>query len=223
MIVTNLFARPLTRDLRLKAPKPRYCFFLVLVALVHCPGSSHGSEFDPGVVGFQLHLGEEISSFRVTPLFALPYESVSLRISGLRLDQSIEVTTTGGRLKNDGPRQWTWTAPSTHGPQQLVITRSPGKETMTVQAFVIIPLNKVVDDRLNGYLIGKYPSTPLRNLASYERPDGFIEVTDENAKTLLTPHSQRYLPFLVGMARYRATSQHGPSVHVDARGTRARW
>jgi uncharacterized protein YcbK (DUF882 family) len=32
-----------------------------------------------------------------------------------------------------------------------------------------------------------------------------------------------YDPFLGGLARYKKTSNHGPFVHVDVRGRRARW
>ena len=32
-----------------------------------------------------------------------------------------------------------------------------------------------------------------------------------------------YKPFLGGLARYKKTSSHGPFVHVDVRGVRARW
>lgn len=32
-----------------------------------------------------------------------------------------------------------------------------------------------------------------------------------------------YTPFVGGLARYRANAAHGPFVHVDVRGTRARW
>jgi len=32
-----------------------------------------------------------------------------------------------------------------------------------------------------------------------------------------------YAPLIGGLARYRTTSAHGPFVHVDVRGSRARW
>ncbi len=32
-----------------------------------------------------------------------------------------------------------------------------------------------------------------------------------------------YDPFLGGLARYKKTNNHGPFVHVDVRGRRARW
>jgi hypothetical protein len=32
-----------------------------------------------------------------------------------------------------------------------------------------------------------------------------------------------YAPFVGGLGRYRKTANHGPFVHVDARGFKARW
>ena len=34
---------------------------------------------------------------------------------------------------------------------------------------------------------------------------------------------KRYSPFIGGLAHYRRTAYHGPFVHVDVRGHRARW
>ena len=41
---------------------------------------------------------------------------------------------------------------------------------------------------LNGYRIGRYPEKPLRGLADYVPPAGFVEVTRENENVLVSPH-----------------------------------
>jgi hypothetical protein len=46
----------------------------------------------------------------------------------------------------------------------------------------------VQGEYLNGYRIGRYPDKPLRGLAIYRPPAGFIEVTPENRDTRLSPH-----------------------------------
>jgi hypothetical protein len=43
------------------------------------------------------------------------------------------------------------------------------------------------DGRLNGYRIGAYPARPLRGDPLYLPPKGFVEVTDDNEDTKLSP------------------------------------
>jgi hypothetical protein len=63
-----------------------------------------------------------------------------------------------------------------------------GGEAVRLQAFVVVPYNRLKGELLNGYRIGRYPEKPLRGLAEYEPPAGFIEVTPENEDALVSPH-----------------------------------
>jgi hypothetical protein len=60
--------------------------------------------------------------------------------------------------------------------------------TVSLNVFVLVPFDRIKGEYLNGYRIGKYPQTPLKRLAVYKPPRGFIEVTRENAETLISPH-----------------------------------
>jgi hypothetical protein len=51
-----------------------------------------------------------------------------------------------------------------------------------------VPASSVRDGYLNGYRIGSYPGTAWKGLAVYRPPRGFIEVTEENRDTPVSPH-----------------------------------
>jgi len=86
----------------------------------------------------------------------------------------------------EGPGRWSWKAPAS-GLRRLTIRR-PAGDSITLNAFVLVPAARVRAGRLNGYRIGAYPSKPLKGLAIYRPPKGFVEVTPENENTPLSPH-----------------------------------
>ena len=59
---------------------------------------------------------------------------------------------------------------------------------MLLNVFVMAPFSQAKSGKLNGYRIGNYPTTAYRQLSSYTLPRGFIEVTEENENTHVSPH-----------------------------------
>jgi hypothetical protein len=57
-----------------------------------------------------------------------------------------------------------------------------------LNVFVMIPREAVRDEHLNGYRIGRYPAIALKGLDIYQPPRGFVEVTERNRHTLVSPH-----------------------------------
>jgi len=60
---------------------------------------------------------------------------------------------------------------------------------MLINAFVMVPVSEMQGEYLRGYRIGKYPKAPLRGLAFYARPRGFIRL---DSATLLAPVSPHF-------------------------------
>lgn len=60
-------------------------------------------------------------------------------------------------------------------------------ETIQANLLVMVPADRVVNGRLNGYRIDPYPARPLRGLRVYEPPRGFVEVTRDNESTPVSP------------------------------------
>lgn len=77
-------------------------------------------------------------------------------------------------------RRWTWTAPRTPGLYPIGVASADGRDSLTIQAFVLVPYSRVRGGHLNGYRIGRYPVA--------HRPQGFIEVTRANSDVQISPH-----------------------------------
>lgn len=85
-------------------------------------------------------------------------------------------------------RRWRWTAPPAPGLYPIDVVSDDGRDSLTIQAFVLVPYNRMAGEYLNGYRIGRYPAYPLRGLAIYRPPVGFVEVTRANENALVSPH-----------------------------------
>lgn len=87
-------------------------------------------------------------------------------------------------------RRWTWTAPATPGLYPMRVVSSDQRDSLTIQAFVLVPFAHLRGEYLNGYRIGRYPARALRGLSIYRPPAGFIEVTRANEDAFVSPHFQ---------------------------------
>jgi hypothetical protein len=75
------------------------------------------------------------------------------------------------------------------GMETLEIRDTATGETCLINVFTMVPASSVgKDGRLNGYRIDKYPASPLRGLDIYLPPDGFVEVTRDNAHVAVSPN-----------------------------------
>lgn len=80
-------------------------------------------------------------------------------------------------------------APPTPGHYTLEIDNPAAAERALIHVFTLVPARQVgADGRLNGYRIGAYPATPLRGLAIYRPPAGFVEVTAANEDVRVSPN-----------------------------------
>ena len=87
-------------------------------------------------------------------------------------------------------RRWTWTAPRAPGLYPLHVVSTDRRDSLTIQAFVLVPYATLRGEYLNGYRIGRYPARALRGLDIYRPPAGFIEVTRDNEDVFVSPHFQ---------------------------------
>lgn len=80
-------------------------------------------------------------------------------------------------------------APETPGLYPLEVENIASGEIARINVFTMVPAGRI-DGRghLNGYRIGSYPTQPLRGLDIYRPPAGFVEVTEDNADTPVSPN-----------------------------------
>jgi hypothetical protein len=140
----------------------------------------------PGRISFAIKFKEEVSPFPILAMFVMPGERVPLE--AVLTDSMVRYTAAaaGGHLARLGPSRWSWTAPERKGLYPIWIRDSASGETATLNAFVQVPMPTAAT--IAGFMVGRYESRPLRGDPAYNRPAGFVEVTEENRGTLIAPH-----------------------------------
>jgi hypothetical protein len=122
---------------------------------------------------FVVRHGNRLASGPVTTLTVLPGQSVTFEAPASM------ARARAGRLAGDGKGGWTWTAPTTPGLYPIQVIAADARDSITINAFVLVPFNPAKGEHVNGYRIGRYPRNP---------PRGFIEVTRANRDAFVSPH-----------------------------------
>ena len=137
--------------------------------------------------GFAVRYKNERTRYRVNLLTVLPRGSVRLDIEAASAAARFNARSTAGRVEQRDQHSWVWHAPDSGGPYRIRIVETDTGDSILLNAFVLVPFERIVGELLNGYRVGTYPERALRGLTVYERPRGFIEVTDGNRRTLVSP------------------------------------
>lgn len=65
--------------------------------------------------------------------------------------------------------------------------RAGGRE-LTLTLVNLVPYDAMKNGKIEGYRVGEYNAQPLKGLEQYERPKGFIRLTDANASLWVSDH-----------------------------------
>ncbi len=161
---------------------------LLCVALSGVTAAQPAGEFASGRVGFSVKVRGETTNYNVLAVSVLPEKTLSIEVTAADAGGSFEAVGPDGPLPRIATRKWEFKAPPAKGLYPLTIRSAASGESMRLNVFVIVPLSRVKDGHLNGYRIGTYPTVPLRGLEIYKPPRGFIEVTEANVDTRVSPH-----------------------------------
>lgn len=131
----------------------------------------------PETTGTTLRLNA-VPSF-VDRLFVpvLPQSSNRVAIQTLRFDSVVsepsgfDVTIDDGALVIEAPA----------GDAAGYATVRAGQRQLTLTLVNLVPYERMQNGKMDGYRIGEYESVPLKGLEQYERPRGFIRLSDANA------------------------------------------
>jgi len=137
---------------------------------------------------FRLLVGALSLPYREGAVFVLPDEKVALEVrAGTSRLHKVEAP--HGKLIANGANRWSWQAPRQPGDYDIEV-KDPvtGTERIEINAFVMVPAARVRHGILNGYRIGSYPAKPLKGNPAFTAPAGFIEVTESNQDTKVSPH-----------------------------------
>lgn len=79
--------------------------------------------------------------------------------------------------------------PDQPGVHVLEVRNATTGELSRINIFALVPERVIArDGTLNGYRMGSYPQQPLQGREIYLPPDGFVEVTEANLDTPLSPN-----------------------------------
>jgi len=148
---------------------------------------SWAQEFSPDTTEFTVAVRDVNVRYRVFAIYVLPGTEIPITVLQDDHGGSYTCEASAGLVQSSGGSSWVWTAPTENGLSTIVIL-GDGVDSLVLNAFVLLPLDLVEDGYLNEYRIGEYPKQPYKGLPVYEPPDGFVEVTPENADTPLSPH-----------------------------------
>jgi hypothetical protein len=147
-----------------------------------------GSGFSAEKAGFTIKFRNEVSPYRIMSAFVLPGEELTIQVETPLPQGQYLLRTPVGTTINSKTAHWSWRAPEKPGLYPLQIVHPASADSIVLNAFVMVPFDHLQGQELNGYRIGKYPSIPLKQLPIYKPPRGFIEVTEHNEETLISPH-----------------------------------
>lgn len=63
-----------------------------------------------------------------------------------------------------------------------------GERELTLTLVNVVPYDAMQNGKLEGYRVGEYASQPLKGLPQYERPKGFIKLSDANSAMWVSDH-----------------------------------
>ncbi len=160
----------------------------VSILTLHMSIAGLAAGFTPEEAGFAVKFKNEISPYRVMGVFVLPEEKLTLEALDRNETNRYVLEASVGPVEQIATNKWHWQVPKTAGLYPVKIMNAQSTDSITLNVFVMIPYNRLTGEYLNGYRIGKYPTIPLKQLPIYKPPSGFIELTEENAETLVSPH-----------------------------------
>jgi len=98
---------------------------------------------------------------------------------------------------------WTWVAPADPGLARVTFDR--GDQTLVLQVLILTPFDSSKQNRLNGFEIGRYNTTPFRGLSSYAAPKGLVDLAHGTADLRVSPH------FTLGQFLCKQQPGHDPT------------
>ena len=186
-MLNNIYSRKLCRELSWLETGIITVFFIALFAV---STASYSQEFVAAKAPFSVQVNDKTVYHSIGFEPVMPEQEVVFtapKSLASRLSITVNKTTLPRRQSS-----FSWQAPAKPGLHTADISLAPETkkgqiQKMTVQLFVMVPASKVKDGYLNGYRIGNYPA-PLRGLAAYKAPKGFIEVNAVHLDTQISPN-----------------------------------
>lgn len=145
-----------------------------------------GSDYVEGAAAFSVEVDGRVISHNIMTVTVMPGETVDVTVQA-DSTSSYHFDAPGELIESISPGVWRFTAPEQPGLHTFNITNNLTGASIRLQTIVLTPWQHNGED-IDGYRIGRYQEAALRGMETYERPRGFIKVTEENKDLRLSPN-----------------------------------
>lgn len=128
-------------------------------------------------------------NWSVMTVMRMPGETLSIDLVSNPKGGTLIMGAAEGFISSSSDNKWVWRAPTQPGIYCVHLDNALHDEVMCIHVAVLHPLDED-SEYLNGYRIGSYEKKLFQNNPRYTPPTGFIEVTQENQHTWVSPHFQ---------------------------------
>jgi len=154
----------------------------LLASAMELPAFAAPSDSASPVAGdFLTTLNGESSPYRIRSVFVLPGHNVTSSAA-----ERFDLEADAGDSEQIEPNVWIWKAPSQPGLYSLDLVPRDEDERVQVNVFVMVPYSAMKKNSIRGFRMGAYREGD----GPYARPAGFIEVTEDNQDTWVSPRFQ---------------------------------
>jgi hypothetical protein len=162
----------------------RHKYLVVVASVVLLMITGPARAWDAGLLSAPLVIDGRTVPYREFAVYLLPGQHFEVRYVDASERGKLEfLRDTQGPVGSTPLR-----APATPGLNRMQVVNTVSGEHALINVFTMAPASAVASQHLNGYRIGTYPREPLRGQDIYRPPKGFVEVTEANAGTRLSPN-----------------------------------
>ena len=155
-----------------------------------------------------VRVGETVVEYRVFGTFVMPGETVSIRPANAGAPARCFVRSAGHGWRQRSNGSWEGRAPRAPGVYPVTVLEDGTGETITINLFVLVPASSMAGGRLEGFRIDAYPR-PLRGLAAYRAPRGYVRFTPDIVGARVSPHFT--------LAQFLCKQEAGPTTFLTLR------
>lgn len=157
---------------------PGIAGFILLVLTSYCYA------WDASRLATPLVIDDKVIPYPTFTLFFLPGQSFNVHFKDAKHGGTLTFNGVSGPVGTQ-----TYTVPEVPGIYPLKIVNPVADEEANINIVAMVPASQI--DRkghLKGYKIGQYPAKALKGNEIYLPPRGFVEVTQENRATRVSPN-----------------------------------
>lgn len=163
-------------------------FFIYCLAFLCCQSELCASNFQPQNAKFAVHVKEDTISYRVFGVYALPGEVLKFTVIDQDPNSQFALMPGVEGIKKLSERSWHWQVSNEKMQFAIKIVKISPADSILLNVFVLVPFAHIKGEYLNYYRIGNYPANSPKKSPVYEIPRGFIQVTEANQETWISPH-----------------------------------